>query len=190
MCKIICVTNRKLCADFLGRVKEITQSGAEMILREKDLSESEYEDLAAEIIKINPAVTLHTHIGAAIRTGCKKIHLPMPILREKYKELTDFNVIGASVHSPEEAAEAQSLGASYVTAGHIFATDCKKGVPPRGLDFLKNVCAAVKIPVYAIGGITPETAASAVSAGADGICVMSGLMTCENARAYISDLIK
>ena len=49
--------------------------------------------------------------------------------------------------------EAERLGATYVTAGHIFTTDCKKGLPPRGLDFLKNVCDAVTIPVYGIGGI-------------------------------------
>ena len=42
--------------------------------------------------------------------------------------------------------EAERLGATYVTAGHIFTTDCKKGLPPRGLDFLKNVCDAVTIP--------------------------------------------
>ena len=41
--------------------------------------------------------------------------------------------------------EAERLGATYVTAGHIFTTDCKKGLPPRGLDFLKNVCDAVTI---------------------------------------------
>ena len=49
--------------------------------------------------------------------------------------------------------EAERLGAAYVTAGHIFTTDCKKGLPPRGLDFLKNVCDAVTIPVYGIVGI-------------------------------------
>ena len=48
--------------------------------------------------------------------------------------------IGVSIHSAEEAKEAVSLGASYLTAGHIFTTDCKKGVPARGLEFLKEVC--------------------------------------------------
>ena len=57
-----------------------------------------------------------------------------------------FKVIGTSVHSVEDAIKAEQLGATYMTAGHIFATDCKKGLPPRGLDFLKNVCDAVGIP--------------------------------------------
>ena len=48
---------------------------------------------------------------------------------------------------------AQDLGADFVFAGHIFETDCKKGLAPRGLDFLKQVLDAVEIPVYGIGGI-------------------------------------
>ena len=86
-----------------------------------------------------------------------------------------------------------------MTAGHIFATDCKKGLPPRGLDFLKNVCDAVEIPVYAIGGINiassgdstasdaPSTydavpdisvprLADVMECGAAGGCIMSGMM--------------
>ena len=80
--------------------------------------------------------------------------------------------------SVEEAVEAVSLGASYVTAGHIFATDCKKGLPPRGLSFLKEVCETVSIPVYAIGGITfDKTQWNALKEqGASGACIMSGMM--------------
>ena len=64
-----------------------------------------------------------------------------------------FTKIGISIHSVEEAKEAEQLGASYLTAGHIYATDCKRGLPPRGLGFLKEVCREVSIPVYGIGGI-------------------------------------
>ena len=50
-----------------------------------------------------------------------------------------FEEIGVSCHSLEDALEAQQLGATYLTAGHIFETDCKKGLPGRGLDFLTSV---------------------------------------------------
>lgn len=53
-------------------------------------------------------------------------------------KLSKFKTIGTSAHSVEEAIEAQKLGATYISAGHIFATDCKKDLPPRGLEFLKN----------------------------------------------------
>ena len=69
------------------------------------------------------------------------------------KRQKNLQRLGISIHSVEEAKEAEQLGASYLTAGHIYATDCKRGLPPRGLGFLKEVCREVSIPVYGIGGI-------------------------------------
>ena len=51
---------------------------------------------------------------------------------------------------------AQEHGATYVTAGHIYPTDCKRGLAARGTQFLERVCRVVSIPVYAIGGISPQ----------------------------------
>ena len=78
----------------------------------------------------------------------------------------------------EEAEEAQKLSATYLTAGHIYTTDCKKGLPPRGIDFLKEVCGAVTIPVYAIGGIHAGTGQiqEVIKCGASGGCIMSEMM--------------
>ena len=76
--------------------------------------------------------------------------------------------------------EAQSLGCTYITAGHVFETDCKKGLPGRGLDFLRNVCAAVDIPVYGIGGIDADNIVLIRDAGASGACLMSSLMISED----------
>ena len=89
-----------------------------------------------------------------------------------------FSVLGASCHHWCEAQSAQKAGAAYITAGHIFATDCKKGLPPRGLDFLAEVCRSVNVPVYAIGGISAENIDEVRRAGAAGGCIMSGLMSC------------
>lgn len=84
--------------------------------------------------------------------------------------------IGTSVHSVEEAVRAEELGASYLFAGHIFETDCKKGLAPRGLSFLEEVCKAVSIPVYALGGINDETEPLVRKTKAAGACRMSGYM--------------
>ncbi len=137
-------------------------------------------------MELCPSVILHNFPDAAKRLGCKKIHLPMALLRTA--DLTGFDTVGASTHSVREAAEAQALGASYITAGHIFATGCKRGLEPRGLGFLKEVCRSVAIPVYAIGGITPENVQSAIDAGAAGACVMSGFMKCADAKEYAEAL--
>lgn len=90
--------------------------------------------------------------------------------------LCDFNIIGASVHSLEEAMEAERLSASYVVAGHIFPTDCKAGLLPRGTGFLKEICENVHIPVYALGGINDNNEELVKECGADGACRMSGYM--------------
>ena len=189
MSDILCVTNRILCKeDFLARVDKIAANKPKgMILREKDLSEKEYKELAEHVLmickKYDVPCILHSFVDVAIALGAENIHLPLHILREmdaKTKE--NFKIIGASCHSVEEAQEAERSGCTYITAGHIFVTDCKKGLAPRGLEFLQSVCESVSIPVYAIGGISSENINAVRKVGAAGACVMSGLMRCENVK--------
>ncbi len=152
-----------------------------IVLREKDLPEEEYVALAKEVMTIcarhNTPCILHSYVSVAKRLGLTKIHLPLPLLRSLSSEdKSYFDTIGASCHSLEDAKEAERLGATYVTAGHIFNTDCKKGLPGRGIDFLKEICRGISIPVYAIGGITKENYPTVIAAGATGACIMSGFM--------------
>lgn len=191
MYDILCVTNRKLCkGDFLERIEQIAmQHPAGIILREKDLSEQEYEKLAQQVLficnKHQVPCILHNFPSAAFACEMERIHLPLSLLRKMTsKEKAYFEEIGVSCHSLEDALEAQQLGATYLTAGHIFETDCKKGLPGRGLDFLTSVCKNVSIPVYGIGGITSANIADIKSTGAKGACIMSGLMQCDDVAAY------
>ena len=129
---------------------------------------------------------LHTFVGAARALGARAIHLPLPVLRTlSAGERAAFPALGASCHSVEEAWEAVALGATYLTAGHVFATTCKAGLPGRGVEFLAQVCAAVPCPVYAIGGVGPENLPALARAGAKGGCVRSPLMTCPDPGAYL-----
>ena len=181
---VIAVSNRHLCRRPLDeQVERVCRCRPRaLILREKDLSEVEYAALARRAMEIcgryQVPCILHTYLDTARVLGCPAIHLPLPLLREAGDRLAGFSTIGTSVHSVEEAAEAQTLGASYLSAGHIYPTGCKPGAPPRGLDFLRQVCQAVSIPVYAIGGIRPDGAqlAEVMACGAAGGCIMSGMM--------------
>lgn len=201
MYKLLAITNRHLCNnDFLARIQDICTlnekntvlKSVSIVLREKDLSENDYKDLAAEVLKIcaenNVECILHTYYKVAKELNCKKIHLPLNVLKSNPNIYKEFDEIGVSIHSLSEAIEATNLGATYIIAGHIFATDCKKGIPPRGLSFLSSICRSVNVPVYAIGGISPTNAKKAINAGADGICIMSGLMTCKSSRLFIDTL--
>ena len=198
MYKILAITNRHLCNnDFLEQIQDICSlnekktviKSVSIVLREKDLSENDYKDLAAKVIKIceknNTECILHTYYKVAKELNCKKIHLPLHVLKSKPDVCKEFNEVGVSIHSVSEAIEAVNLGATYITAGHIFATDCKKDIQPRGLSFLSSVCRCVNIPVFAIGGISLSNAQEAINAGADGICIMSGLMNCKNPKVFI-----
>lgn len=194
MSDILCVTNRTLCKeDFLERVEKIAANHPTgIILREKDLSEKEYKELAEKVLqlckKYHVPCMLHSFVDAAIELRAENIHLPLHILRgldEKTKE--KFKIIGASCHSVEEAKEAEQLGCTYITAGHIFVTDCKKGLAPRGLDFLKNVVETVAIPVYGIGGVDNQNINLVRNAGAKGACIMSGLMKCDDVSDFMKD---
>lgn len=197
MSDILCVTNRNLCEeDFFLRMETIAKNHpAGIILREKDLSPKDYGNLAAKVAaicqKYQVPCIYHSFVDIAIRQQAEAIHLPLPILENMSDtEKAHFEVIGASCHSAEDAVKAQNLGCTYITAGHIFDTDCKKGLPGRGLDFLKQVCQSVTIPVYAIGGITSENFQNVQNAGAKGACVMSGLMQCTDAASYMKQFNK
>ena len=176
----------------MTRIEKIVRCHpAGIVLREKDLPEEEYRTLAKQVMEICGAhgVTciLHTFVDVALELQAEAIHLPLPVLRsicgkisgaeEKVPDsLKNVTVLGASCHSVEGAAEAQKLGCTYITAGHVFATGCKRGLPPRGLDFLDQVCSSVSIPDYSIGGINAEYMPLVREAGAAGGCFLSGLM--------------
>lgn len=192
MSELICVTNRQLCRrPFLEQLEAVVRERPRaVVLREKDLPEEEYMALAAQVQEICRAYqvpcVLHFFVQAAIRLQAEAIQLPMPLLRQLgAAEKERFAVLGASCHSLEEALEAERLGCTYIVAGHIFPTGCKAGVPPRGLSFLWEICKAVHIPVYAIGGISGENFPQVKGAGAAGGCVMSGLMTCEDVGEFM-----
>ena len=192
MSDTLCVTNRKLCrGDFLTRIERIAACHpAGIILREKDMNPEDYKELAAAVMKIceqhGAKCILHSFTDIAISLHAQAIHLPLHLLREMTQEQkTHFTDLGASCHSVEDALEAQALGCTYITAGHVFETDCKKGLPGRGTEFLRNVCAAVDIPVYGIGGINADNIALVRDAGASGACLMSSLMVTEDVAGLL-----
>ena len=179
MFKRIVVTNRSLCRTGLKeQVEKISRLGLcdALILREKDLSEAEYLSLAKSIKEIcdehGVDFICNTMPGAASRLACGLQMSYQSFIEQEHR--ADGTLV--SVHSLDESIEAERLGADALIAGHIFVTDCKKGLEPRGLDFLRKICEAVSIPVFAIGGIDDENAELVKQAGAQGECRMSWYM--------------
>lgn len=176
---------------FMEQIENVAKAGPELIiLREKDLTYEERVELARGCLRIcarnNVPLSINSDIEAARALGIPRVHLPMDVLRAS--DISGFRLVGASVHSPEEAGEAEALGAHYLIAGHVFPTACKIG-EPRGTDFLKAVCSAVDIPVYGVGGIKPSNYHEVLDAGAAGAASMSSVMRVEDPAEIVDGMV-
>ena len=192
MSEILCVTDRTVCpGDFLTQIRAIAAGRpAGIVLREKDLPPADYVCLAGSVLEICRAYgvpcILHSFPEAAEKLEHFAIHMPLHRLMQMTgEERRRFTVLGASCHSVEDALRAQDLGCTYITAGHVFETQCKAGLPGRGLEFLRAVCEAAEIPVMAIGGISPASFRQVKAAGAAGGCVRGPLMTAADPAALL-----
>lgn len=192
MDKIIVITNRKLCSEnFYSRIERLANCGVNaIILREKDLNPYEYITLADKAIDIcrgyGTEIILHNFIDVAKELNHRKIHLPISKLNAHDR----FEILGVSCHSLEELRIAEKHNTNYITFGHVFNTNCKKDLSPRGLNFLEKICKNSNLPVYALGGITSQNCKSVIKAGSAGIAIMSSAMEVENPGVLIKEFRK
>ena len=185
---LIAVTDSATCprplTEQIDRLAKLTELRPQaVILRAKSLDKAAYRKLALQAQQSCEAagipLILHSDWQLAHEFGIQNLHLPLALLRQMPAcERAHFTWLSTSVHSVEEAIEAQALGATVLIAGHIYTTQCKAGLAPRGLGFLQAVCSTVSLPVYAIGGIGFDAAqhAELKANGAHGACVMSAYM--------------
>lgn len=188
--EILVITSRKRFdreEDFLKQIEKIAEAKPfGIVLREKDLPVKKYLELARKVRDIcrsvGASLIVHGHPEVARELGIPALHMPLGALEKMSSdERKEFEVLGASCHSVEDVLLAKALGCDYVTAGHVYATDCKPGLPPRGADFLAEVCGqAAPMPVFALGGLTPARAPEVRRAGAAGFAMMSSAMDAEN----------
>ena len=198
--KLNIISNRKLCENenlekqiekiFSAYERKIILKNFDIValtLREKDLNKNKYLKLIEKIYpicqkyKINLILHQNYDLNLDDKYKIDGIHLSYSIFKSlnqniKAELIKKYKRIGVSIHSLEEAKDVESLGASYVIAGHIFKTDCKKGLEPRGLKFVKDLSSTLTIPIFAIGGIDEKKSLSVINSGAFSVCMMSNLM--------------
>ena len=169
---------------LLAKTGQAAKAGVDWIqLREKDLSGKQLAGLASEVLRVTAgvsAILINDRLDVACSVKAAGVHLgehslPVSEARRFVEERLareDF-LVGASVHSLEAARKAEQDGANYVIFGPLFATPSKAAFgAPQGLEGLRRVCAAMQIPVLAIGGITLENAGECLEAGASGIAAI------------------
>lgn len=167
-------------------VEECLAAGLRAVqLREKDLPEPEFTTLALSMREVTRRVGARLFINGmldpALAVGADGLQRghdapAVSLLKARAPGL----LIGASVHSVEEARAAERDQADFVVFGPVYDTPSKRPYgPAQGVDALRKVVQAVTIPVFAIGGITAERVAEVRFAGAPGVAVISAILGAE-----------
>lgn len=159
--------------------------GADVVqLRVKDLDDMDFLDVAKEIAPIakkhRKLFIVNDRLDIALASGAGGVHLGQSdgsVFAARNISPKNF-VIGVSVGNVEEALAAEREGASYVALSPVFTTPSKADAGEgHGLEMLRSIKDAVKIPVIAIGGMNKDNIPDVIEAGADGIAVISAVVS-------------
>jgi thiamine-phosphate pyrophosphorylase len=135
--------------------------------------------------ELDATFVVNDDVEAAVRLGADGVHLGRSDSGAE-RALDEGLLLGLSAASVEEARAAEGRGAGYVGAGPVWATPSKEDAdPPIGLDGLREICAAVALPVVAIGGIDTSNAPDCIRAGAAGVAVIRAAEDAAALRAAI-----
>lgn len=152
-------------------------------LREKEASAGEILALARTLLPLCRArrvpLLINDRVDIALAAGADGVHLgqedlPLPEARAL---LGPDRILGATAHTVEEALRAQAEGADYLGVGAMFPTGTKTNTIPTSADTLKAICAAVSIPVVAIGGVTAQNLPTLAGTGIAGAAVVSAIFS-------------
>ncbi|MCG2720868.1 MAG: thiamine phosphate synthase [Thermodesulfovibrionales bacterium] len=120
---------------------------------------------------------VNDHADIAYAVDADGVHLGQDDLPlNEARKIMKQKIIGISTHSMEQAKEAEKMGADYIGFGPVFHTSTKDAGNPKGLDMLREIRREIRIPVIAIGGITPDNVRAVLAEGADAVAVASALL--------------
>ena len=196
--KLYLVTNRALYAagPLETVVDQACGAGVRAVqLREKDLSGGDLHSLAVTMREVTRRTEARLFINEradiALGVGADGVHctesgLPVGLVRRLCPEA----LVGASSHSLARAVEAGTSGADFVLFGPVFPTPSKtKYGEPQGLDALCAVAGGVGVPVFAIGGITPENLAEVLGTGVKRVAVSGAIVTAADPAAAAGSVL-
>ncbi|MCH7809230.1 MAG: thiamine phosphate synthase [Chloroflexi bacterium] len=176
--------------DVLHVSREAIAGGASLLqwrdkTREKGLQLADVRALADICRGAGVPLIVNDDVDLALAAEADGVHvgqrdLPVSVVR---RLVPDGWIVGASTNDADEAQAAEADGADYVSVGNLFGTTSKDDSRPATLDTLREVKAAVGVPVCAIGGIDETNIAGVVAAGADMAAVISAVMRADDPRA-------
>ena len=177
-------------------VEQAILGGATLVqIREKDISSSEYLDLAVKVKAVTDRygvpLIVNDRVDIALAVGAAGVHvgpedLPVSVAR---RLMGPDGIVGASASSVEEAPFLEAQGADYLGVGAVFPTSTKQNTEQVSLEDLRRIKAAVSIPMVAIGGIDAENALEVMKTGVDGVAVVSAIINCSDIREAARQLL-
>lgn len=193
------ITDRKQCGgrNLAAAVEEALAGGVRAVqLREKDLSSQELYELADEMriltARYRARLLINDRIDIALAVDADGVHLgntSLPVLQAR-KVLGEKKLIGVSCHDHLSAISAQREGADFITYGPVYYTPSKAVYgEPVGVASMEDAARRLRIPVFALGGITRRNAREAIGAGAHGIALISAILAAADPRAEAAALL-
>lgn len=179
------VTDRSLMTsgNLTDCIESAIQGGVTMVqLREKELSSREFFETACAALKVtrnyHVPLIINDRVDIAMASNADGVHLGQSDLPANVARamLGNDKIIGVTAPSIALAQKAKEDGADYIGVGAIFGTSTKKDAKTGSIDLLREISAAVDIPIVAIGGINSDNAALLKGTGIDGIAVVSGIV--------------
>lgn len=178
-------------------LKGLIKGGALVLqLRAKELAAKDFLEVGRMVrARTHPAGCLfivNDRIDIALAADANGVHLgqkdlPLSVAR---RLMGKEKIIGISTHDLAQAEEAEREGADYIGFGPVFATATKDtGYAARGIEMLRGICQAVRIPVVAIGGISEANVKQVWEAGAQGAAMISDLMRADDVTAKVRRIL-
>jgi thiamine-phosphate pyrophosphorylase len=176
----------------MGKVTEqMIAGGIDLVqLRAKARSSAEIAKTAAELhcftLKRSIPLVINDHPEIARVVSAEGVHVGQddPAISEVREIAGPDRMVGKSTHNVDQAIRAFYEGADYIGFGPIFATPTKPDYTPIGLEEIRKVHDAVRIPIFCIGGITLENLPEVIAAGARRVVIVSGLLLANNIASY------
>ncbi|MDE6763916.1 MAG: thiamine phosphate synthase [Oscillospiraceae bacterium] len=169
------------------QVESALKGGATCVqLREKELDEAAFLEEAVALKKLcgkyGVPFIINDNVDIAMKCGADGIHVGQSDMEtvNVRKAVGDKMIIGVSAQTVEQALAAQKAGADYLGVGAVFSTSTKLDASEVSHRTLKEICAAVDIPVTAIGGINKSNIAELSGIGVDGVALVSAIFAAEN----------
>jgi len=169
--------NRYCITDSLEVAARAASDGVEMIqIRAKELSVRDLGSLVRAVLEAaqNSRILVNTRTDVALACGAHGVHLPTgSVAPDTIRGIAPQGfLIGVSCHTLEELSAAEHEGADFAVFGPVFPS-VTKPLAPIGIQAFREAAASVRLPVYALGGVTAGNASQCIQAGAAGIAGIS-----------------